>query len=314
MFESRVKKKHFPYEEKTVAWLKNVYSDSVLYRDIDPFHRVFQFVDHVYSIREECAAGGSDLWLNLIEGEHAAMLVDTGYGIGDLPALVRHLIGEKKLYVVNTHEHYDHVLGNCRFHRVYCHDYAVPWITKRYMTPGLYDPYRDKDGNGIYLDFNEKDLPEYCSYELVPCREGDTFDLGGGHVIEVLHTPGHAAGGISLLDRKTKILFTGAMHSGNTVIEGTQDIYREYNTVDSFLDSLNRIKDMYYDTFDKIFASHEIPILDKSYILDEIQVCKDVLANHTLSENTIVETDGRRRYCHMVGEAGIRYYETSFLK
>ena len=115
--ERRAIKKKAPYVEKTLKWLEKVSDRSLLYRDIDPFHQVFQFTEHVYSIFEECANGGSDLWINLIEGESAALLVDTGYGIGDLAKLVRHLIGDKKLYVVNTHEHYDHVLGNCRRRR-----------------------------------------------------------------------------------------------------------------------------------------------------------------------------------------------------
>ncbi len=313
MMETRVKKKQAPYEEQTVAWLEPVYPKSVLYREIDPFHRVFRFSEHVYSLHEECSAGGSDLWLNLIEGETAALLIDTGFGVGDLPALIRHLIGEKKLYVINTHEHGDHVMGNCRFDRVYCHEYAVPWITKRYMMPDILAPYRDEKGNGIYLDFGNADVPEYRGYELVPCREGDCFDLGDGQMIEVIETPGHAAGGISLLDRKNRILFTGAMHSGNTIVAGTQEMYRERNTVEAFLEALETIKDTYYDSFDKIFSTHEIPVLDKTYMLDEIQACKDVIADHTCSERTVIEAQGRVQYCHMVASAGLRFFETSFL-
>jgi len=311
--EFRTINKKGPYNKKTIKWLENVYSGSELYPDIDPFHRVYRFTDHVYSIYEECAAGGSDLWINLIEGETAALLIDTGYGIGELPKLIRHLIGDKPLYVVNTHEHYDHVLGNCRFQRVYCHMLAVPEITKNYMIETAHAPYMDQNGNGIYLNFTKTDVPEYRGYELVPCVEGDVFDLGGGNEIVVIHTPGHAAGGISLLDRKNRILFTGAMHSGNTVIAGNQDLYRKYNTVESFLVALERLRDTCFDAFDRIFPAHEIPVLDKSYILDEIQVCKDVIENHTLSENEVIEKNGCVQYCHMVGDAGIRYYKSSFL-
>lgn len=309
----RTIKKKTPYIEKTLKWLETAYPDSVIFPDIDPFHRVFRFTDHVYSIYEECAAGGSDLWINLIDGESAALLIDTGYGIGALPNLIRHLIGDKKLYVVNTHEHYDHVLGNCRFPRVYCHMFAVPEITKKYMVKTAHAPYMDQNGNGIYLNFTKKDIPKYHGYELIPCVDGDSFDLGDGNIIEIIHTPGHASGGISLLDRKNRILFTGAMHSGNTIVAGTAELYREYNTVESFLVSLERLKEHYFDSFDWIFTSHEIPVLDKTYILEEIQACKDVIDNHVLNENKVIEKNGRIRYCHMVGDAGIRYYETSFL-
>lgn len=311
--EFRAIKKKFPYNKNTIKWLENVYSDSELYPDIDPFHRVYRFTDNVYSIYEECAAGGSDLWINLIEGETAALLIDTGYGIGALPKLIQHLIGDKPLYVVNTHEHYDHVLGNCCFRSIYCHVFAVPEITKNYMVENAHSTYMDQNGEGIYLKFSKTDVPEYCGYQLVPCFEGKKFNLGVNHVVEVIHTPGHASGGISLLDRKNRILFTGAMHSGNTVIAGTQDLYREYNTVESFLDSLERLRDNCFNSFDWIFPAHEIPVLDKTYILDEIQACKDVIENHTLSESEVVEKNGCIQYCHMVGNAGIRYYDSSFL-
>ena len=312
MRESRVKKKKAPYEERTVAWLEKAYPNSTLYREIDPFHRVFQFADHVYSIYEECAAGGSDLWLNLIEGESAALLIDTGYGIGNLPALIKHLIGDKKLYVANTHEHYDHVLGNCRFDRVYCHAYAVPWITKYYMSPDIWAPYQDEKGNGIYLDFSKEDVPEYRGYELVPCKEGDFFDLGSGQRIEVIYTPGHAAGGISFLDHKNRILFTGAMHSGNTVIAGTQEIYREFNTVETFWEALEYIKETCFDSFDWIFSTHEIPVLEKGYMVEQMEACRDVMEDHLCYEKKEIDRNGHVRYCHMVGSAGVRFYQTSF--
>ena len=310
--ERRAIKKKSPYVEKTLEWLEKVSDRSVLYRDIDPFHQVFQFTEHVYSIFEECANGGSDLWINLIEGESAALLVDTGYGIGDLAALVRHLIGDKKLYVVNTHEHYDHVLGNCRFDRVYCHPYALPFITKNYMSQDMFSPYMDENGNGIYLDFNKNDLPEFQGYELVSCNDGDRFELGVDHFVDVIYTPGHAAGGLSFLDRKNKILFTGAMHSGNTLIEGLQEQYREYNTVEAFAEALEKIKEKELDSFDWIYAAHEIPVLEKGYLLEQLEVCKDLIKDHTCCENITYDENGRECYCHMVGNAGLRYFQTSF--
>jgi glyoxylase-like metal-dependent hydrolase (beta-lactamase superfamily II) len=39
-------------------------------------------------------------------------------------------------------------------------------------------------------------------------KEGDIVD-GGDVVLEVLHTPGHSAGSICLLDRETRDLFSG---------------------------------------------------------------------------------------------------------
>ena len=89
--ETRIKKRTYTVEPETVAWLEREFPNSVLYPEIDPFHRVFRLCENVYTIHEECAGGGSDLWLNLIEGPDAALLVDTGYGIGNLPSFARRL-------------------------------------------------------------------------------------------------------------------------------------------------------------------------------------------------------------------------------
>ena len=43
----------------------------------------------------------------------------------------------------------------------------------------------------------------------MPIEAGYVFDLGGGHELEVFHTPGHTPGGICLLEKKRRMLFTG---------------------------------------------------------------------------------------------------------
>ena len=50
----------------------------------------------------------------LLLGREKAMLIDTAYGEGDLPALIAS-ITSLPLIVVNTHGHYDHTSGNAFF-------------------------------------------------------------------------------------------------------------------------------------------------------------------------------------------------------
>lgn len=310
--ETRIKRRTYTVEPDTVAWLEREFSNSTLYPDIDPFHRVFRLHKNVYTIHEECAGGGSDLWINLIEGPEAALLIDTGYGIGRLAALVRHLVGDKKLYVVNTHEHYDHVMGNSHFEKVYCHEKAVPYITKNYFTGECLEKYYDNDGNGIFLDFTKNDLPPLTGYYLIPCKDGDVFDLGGGHTVEVLYTPGHASGGISLLDRKSRILISGAVHSGNTTITGNNPLYPEGNTVEACLEWLERVVTNYWNDFDLVYAAHELPVLPKQYLLDEIEACRQVIADPTCGK-VIQYIDGKpAKYRHTYGTAGLRYTPGAF--
>ena len=44
------------------------------------------------------------------------MLIDTGYGYGNLKQVVKS-ITDKPLYIVNTHGHVDHTSGNAQFER-----------------------------------------------------------------------------------------------------------------------------------------------------------------------------------------------------
>lgn len=54
----------------------------------------------------------------LLEGDEKALLIDTGYGVGNLRAYVENLT-DKPIVVANTHYHPDHAAGNGEFEQVY---------------------------------------------------------------------------------------------------------------------------------------------------------------------------------------------------
>ena len=58
--------------------------------------------------------GENGVFMDLLVGSEQAMLIDTGYGYGNLPAAVRS-ITDKPLIIVNTHGHPDHFCGNWQF-------------------------------------------------------------------------------------------------------------------------------------------------------------------------------------------------------
>ena len=70
--------------------------------------------ESIYNVRELepglYRIGNSAVFMDLIVGSHHALLFDTGYGYGDLKAVVRS-ITDKPLYVVNSHGHVDHACG-----------------------------------------------------------------------------------------------------------------------------------------------------------------------------------------------------------
>ena len=141
----------------------------------------------VYLLDEAHAATGY-----LVVGNEKACLIDTMNGECDLGKEVRGLT-EKPVTVINTHGHPDHVFGNVYFDEAYLHPADMP----------LADSFC-KDLRFLE-ELNRKGLRMPPFREV---REGCVFDLGGRH-LEVYELPGHTPGGIVLLLREDRILFTG---------------------------------------------------------------------------------------------------------
>ena len=73
------------------------------------YYKVIDMGDEIYHIWEPAGVASS-----LIIGKKKALLIDTGYGYGDLKAVVESLT-DLPVQVVNTHCHLDHAGGNYQF-------------------------------------------------------------------------------------------------------------------------------------------------------------------------------------------------------
>lgn len=118
--------------------------------------------------------------LYLVEGDTAALLIDTGTKLKDLPSKLS-LLTDKPMKVALTHGHYDHA-GNIEF-------FPEIWMHK------------------ADIELDTEALKNYKG-KISWLEEGDVFDLGNRQ-LTVLHTPGHTPGSISLVDVKHKMAFTG---------------------------------------------------------------------------------------------------------
>ena len=128
----------------------------------------------------------------LVIGNDKACVIDTMNGYSDLYQAVRK-ITDKPLTVINTHGHPDHIFGNIYFSEAYLHPADLP-LARLFIE----DPE--------FIRFCEgKNL---CMPPFREIREGDVFDLGNRH-LEVYEIPGHTPGGILLLLKEDRILFTG---------------------------------------------------------------------------------------------------------
>ena len=156
----------------------------------NPFVEVEKLADGVWSL---LSPGGCPTLCYLVEGTEKAMLIDTGFGVGDTKALCERLT-DKPLVVVDTHSHGDHILGNFQFDKVYIHRLDAA-DAHRMDRDEACDPMRDApEGCG----YTKADYVPCAPYELIPIDEGYVFDLGGGHEVEVIHTPGHTPGSVTL--------------------------------------------------------------------------------------------------------------------
>lgn len=248
--------------------------------DVNPYAEVYPVRENVYAILNESLDGMGDVWLYLIVGPEKAMLIDTGFGVGNLKGLCDQISGGKELIVAITHPHIDHAYGNCQFDRVYCHEYAVPTLEAMH-TPTAWDHLFDENGKPIWSDFDRADIIPYQDYEIAGVPDGYTFDLGGGHEIELIFSAGHSSGHCMFLDKKNRLLFAGddvismriGIHGGKP-----DDPYVQYATVTQYRNQLEKLCRR-LDEFDYIFPGHFIFDLENYVIEDLLAAANAILEN-----------------------------------
>jgi len=146
--------------------------------------------------------------VTLLEGEKAALLVDTGYGVGDLRGLVASLT-DKPLSVVNTHGHYDHTFGNYQFESV-----LVPAPDLPLLSGGIvgFSPLKRAQvwKRAAQAGFDGPGMEDYLTAGMGAAKplDQDAFDLGGMRA-RVLRVPGHTPGSVCLLVEPHGLLLTG---------------------------------------------------------------------------------------------------------
>lgn len=164
--------------------------------------RFTQLRDGLYFLRGE--QSGKFPYSNglLIEGEQR-VLVDTGFG-----AVVRQEIlamGGADV-IINTHYHFDHTYGNRYFPQaeIWAHPIDALAIQSR-------EVFELFTGFGKIGEIPGKDtFPGGMQQREVAkeLRDGDILDFGALK-LQVLHTPGHTPGHISLYEPEHSILFAG---------------------------------------------------------------------------------------------------------
>lgn len=124
----------------------------------------------------------------LLAGEGEAMLIDSGYGAGNIRAYCEELCGMPVRWIANTHDHFDHTANNGYFDLAY----MTAKTRERATTP--------------FSSFAGVKFPRDYPVRIV--KAGDIIPLPG-RPLEVFELADHSDGGTVYLDRRERILFSG---------------------------------------------------------------------------------------------------------
>ena len=130
---------------------------------------------------------GTNCYLLEDDQTNLAAVIDPG----DEPELIQEALekeGVEVRYLLLTHGHYDHTT-------------AVPALHRVYPQADIYIHQADANGAGSTLFPLAGEVDDLKLYD-----EGDVIRLGD-HEIQVLHTPGHSPGSVTL--KVEDVLFTG---------------------------------------------------------------------------------------------------------
>jgi glyoxylase-like metal-dependent hydrolase (beta-lactamase superfamily II) len=206
--------------------------------------------DYLYIIRErldEIDPRFLTIYTNiyLLIGPEKALLIDTGSGLFPIKPVVDNLIENRELFVVNTHSHFDHRGSNDEFETIYIHENEVRIASLPFDISKLKDSPKE-----IVHRYSTKGFVYQPSNNVETLKDGDRFELGDISV-EVIHTPGHSIGCISLLTSNSE-LFTGdTAHYGTMYLPEKKEFH-------IILKSISRLRELCdAGIIQEIYPSHE---------------------------------------------------------
>ena len=128
-----------------------------------------------------------------------AIIVDPGCNAQNEQARLKKFITQeemKPVCVVNTHAHFDHIMGNAFV--------CAQWGIKTYIHPAEQQMLENAHQYCRIFDMEMEKPP----FDTLPLSEQEPLCFGAS-TLRVLETPGHSPGGISLFAEREGFLITG---------------------------------------------------------------------------------------------------------
>ena len=174
-------KKYFDFSCKSHILLED--EEGNLVPMSEPYYRVEQIAPRTWKILSD-----GD-YSYLLEGDDGdALLIDSGYGAGNIRAYCEELIGHPVTRIANTHHHFDHTALDGYFDLAYMSEECVTLATI---------PFPSFEG----IEFSRQ-------YDVQIVEDKDIIPLKGRDLL-VFKIPDHAVSSIAMLDRTEHILFCG---------------------------------------------------------------------------------------------------------
>jgi len=206
--------------------------------------------------RIECPIGPRYVAVYAIVGSKYTLLVDTGFD-DSIRTTVVNYFKEKKLsldavrYVINTHSDYDHTGGNKAVRELMPNALICAGERDRPMIENLnsmfFDRYNEfEKEHGFAESKDAKDFMMSVAFETnvdIGFAGNERIDLGGRYV-EILHTPGHSWGHVSILDEKSRAIIIGDAVLGNSVLlaDGQPAFPPTYRFVEAYRSTIRLLK------------------------------------------------------------------------
>lgn len=183
----------------------------------------------------------------LVEGDDEALVIDSGYGCGNIRRFCQSLTEKPVRNIANTHYHFDHTANNCYFDCVFLSEETK----KRATIPGP--------------SFGNICFPRDYKTQII--EEGYLFRLGNRD-LETISIPCHAEGALGFLDRRERLLFCGDEMYRNVSI---------HRSVRRFADNVEKMLS-YRDGFDRFCCGEGV--YDISLMDDALKCARYILDGH----------------------------------
>ncbi|KPU62592.1 hydrolase [Thermococcus sp. EP1] len=206
---------------------------------------------------------GYDSNIYLFRDGEEGLIVDTGTGVYwhryfEVFEREDYLRGLRRVIILSTHEHFDHVGGNRRFKEFF----ERMGLEVSFAAHEVAAEVLEKGDDYVILSYayGRKFAPQRVDLFI---KDKDVLRIGRKELI-VLHTPGHTAGSVCIYEPKEKLLFTG-----DTLFKGS--VGRTDLPTGDFKDLVTSLEKLEGIEVDIALPGHGRPILDWKKNLKDIQ-------------------------------------------